>query len=282
MSNPRFSVSEFSTLPLSFDEDLAAYAAGGSEGIGIAEAKLPEGRDAESLAKLRDSGLKATICLPAGLSVLPLPPFPGPEDPEERVEALCASVRRLAAFDPEVVLLLTGPVGERDPEEAQRIVVEGLREVARVAQEVGVRVALEPIHASARDDFTIVDTIPDAVAIVEEVGVPMGVIFDTWHLWDTPDVLDYIREHAHRFPAVHVNDWREQTRGWDDRALPGDGIMDLPAIFGALEAGGFEGWFELEIFSTETYPDSLLKLDPVELVRRGKAGFLTAWDARHG
>ncbi len=282
MSNPRFSVSEFSTLPLSFDEDLAAYAAGGSEGIGIAEAKLPEGRDAESLAKLRDSGLKATICLPAGLSVLPLPPFPGPEDPEERVEALCASVRRLAAFDPEVVLLLTGPVGERDPEEAQRIVVEGLREVARVAQEVGVRVALEPIHASARDDFTIVDTIPDAVAIVEEVGVPMGVIFDTWHLWDTPNVLDHIREHAHRFPAVHVNDWREQTRGWDDRALPGDGIMDLPAIFGALEAGGFEGWFELEIFSTETYPDSLLKLDPVELVRRGKAGFLTAWDARHG
>ncbi len=282
MSQPHFSVSEFSTLPLSFDEDLAAYAAGGSEGIGIAEAKLPDGRDDESLSKLRDSGLKATICLTAGLSVLPLPPFPGPEDPEERVEALCASVRRLAAFDPEVVLLLTGPAGERDLQEARKIVVEGLREVARTAQEVGVRVALEPIHASARDDFTIVDTIPDAVAVVEEVGLPMGVIFDTWHLWDTPDVLDHIREHAHRFPAVHVNDWREQTRGWDDRALPGDGIMDLPAIFGALEAGGFDGWFELEIFSTETYPDSLLKLDPVELVRRGKAGFLTAWEARHG
>ena len=78
MTQPRFSVSEFSTMPLSFDEDLAAYAAGGSEGIGIAEAKLPEGRDDESLAKLRDSGLKATICLPAGLSILPLPPFPGP------------------------------------------------------------------------------------------------------------------------------------------------------------------------------------------------------------
>ncbi len=281
MSKPRFSVSEFSTMPLSFDEDLAAYAAGGSEGIGIAEAKLPEGRDDESLAKLQEAGLKATICLPAGLSVLPLPPFPGPDDPDERVESLCASVRRLAAFDPEVVLCLTGPAGDRSPEEARRIVVEGLREVARTAEEVGVRVALEPIHASARDDFTIVDTIPDAVAVVEEVGVPMGVIFDTWHLWDTPDVLEHIREHAHRFPAVHVNDWREQTRGWDDRALPGEGIMDLPAIFGALEAGGFDGWFELEIFSTETYPDSLLKLDPVELVRRGREGFLTAWEARH-
>ena len=281
MTEPRFSVSEFSTMPLSFDEDLAAYAAGGSEGIGLAEAKLPDGRDDESLAKLRDSGLKATICLPTGLSVLPVPPFPGPDDPQERVESLCASVRRLAAFDPETVLCLTGPVGGLDPQEARKIVVEGLREVARTAAEVGVSVALEPIHASARDDFTIVDNIPDAVDLLDEVGVPMGIVFDTWHLWDTPDVLDHIRTHARRFPAVHVNDWRDPTRGWDDRSLPGDGIMDLPAIFGALEAGGFDGWYELEIFSTETYPDSLLKLDPVELVRRGKAGFLRAWEARH-
>lgn len=282
MSEPRFAVSEFSTMPLSYDEDLAAYAAGGAAGIGIAEAKLPEGRDQESLAKLRESGLKATICLPAGLSVLPLPAFPGPDDPEERVASLCASVKRLAPFEPETMLCLTGPVGDRDPEEARRIVVEGLREVARAGEEAGVRVALEPIHASARDDFTMVDNLPDAVALLDEVGVPsMGILFDTWHLWDTPDVLDHIREQAHRFPAVHVNDWRDPTRGWDDRALPGEGIMDLPAMFGALEAGGFDGWYELEIFSTETYPDSLLKLDPAELVRRGKAGFLAAWEARH-
>jgi sugar phosphate isomerase/epimerase len=279
---PRFAVSEFSTPNLGFDEDLAAYAAGGAEGIGLAEGKLPEGQDTESLRKLRDSGLTATICLPAMLSVLPLPPFPGPEDPEERIESLCASVRRFAAFDPATVLVLTGPTGDRDPRDARRLVVEGLREVARTAREAGVPVALEPIHASARDEFTMVDTIPDAVSLVEEVGESMGVMFDTWHLWDTPDVLDHIRAEAHRFPAVHINDWRAETRGWDDRALPGEGVMDLPAIFAALEDGGFDGWFELEIFSTETYPDSLLKLDPADLVRRGKAGFEAAWAARRG
>ncbi len=278
---PRFSVSEFSTLNLGFEEDLAAYKAGGAEGIGLAEAKLPED-DGESLRKLRESGLEATICLPSMLSVLQLPPFGGPEDPDERVESLCASVKRLAAFDPVTLLVLTGPAGDRDPDEARRIVVDGLREVARTAREEGVQVALEPIHASARDDFTMVDTIPDAVALVEEVGEPMGILFDTWHLWDTPDVLDHIRAEAHRFPAVHINDWRAETRGWDDRALPGDGVMDLPAIFAALEDGGFDGWYDLEVFSTETYPDSLLKLDPVELVRRGKAGFERAWADRRG
>ena len=279
---PRFAVSEFSTLNLGYDEDLAAYAAGGAEGIGLAEAKLPEGQDSESLRKLRESGLTATICLPTTLSVLPMPPFPGPEDPQERIESLCASVRRLAPFEPVTLLVLTGPAGDRDPAEARKIAVEGLREVARTAREAGVPVALEPIHASARDEFTMVDTIPDAVALVEEVGEPMGVLFDTWHLWDTPNVLDHIRAEAHRFPAVHVNDWRAETRGWDDRALPGEGVMDLPAIFAALEDGGFDGWFELEVFSTETYPDSLLKLEPAELVRRGKAGFEAAWAARRG
>jgi sugar phosphate isomerase/epimerase len=282
MSTPRFAVSEFSTLNLGFDDDLEAYAAGGAEGIGIAEAKLPEGRDDESLARLEASGLTATICLPTLLSVLVCPPFGGPEDPEERVEALCASVRRLARFEPVVVLLLTGPAGDRDPAEARKIAVEGLRVVARTARELGVQVALEPIHASARDEFTMVTTIPETVALVEEVGEPMGVIFDTWHLWDTPDVLDHIRAEARRFSAVHVNDWRAETRGWDDRVLPGDGVIDLPAIFGALEAGGYDGWCELEVFSAETYPDSLLDLDPVELVRRGRRGFLEAWEARTG
>jgi sugar phosphate isomerase/epimerase len=277
---PRFSVSQFSTLNRSFEEDLVAFVAGGAEGIGIAEMKIPEGRDAELKQRLRESGLKATVCLPRVLSVLPLPTFPGPEDPEERVESLCASVRRLAPFEPVAVLCLTGPAGDRDPAEARRIAVEGLRELARTGRELGVHVVLEPIHASARDEFTLVTTIPETAELAAEVGEPLGVHFDTWHLWDTPDVLAQIRAHAREFQAVHVNDWREETRGWDDRALPGEGVIDLPAIFGALEAGGFDGWYDVEVFSGEQYPDSVQKLDPAELVRRGKAGFLKAWEAR--
>ncbi len=232
---PRFSVSEFSTLNLSWEQDLAAYAAGGSEGIGIAEAKLPEGRDGESLEQLRASGLKATICLPAALSILPNALGPEPAEAEARVESLTGSIRRLARFDPEVVLFLTGVPGELDPSEARRIVVEGIRELGRAGREAGVRVALEPIHRSAKAEFSMVTDLPGAEELLDEAGDDsVGILFDTWHLWDTPDVLGHIRRLAGRFPAVHVNDWREETRHWDDRALPGEGIMDLPAILGAL------------------------------------------------
>jgi sugar phosphate isomerase/epimerase len=278
---PPFSVSGFSTINRSFEEDLRSFAAGGASGIGIAEFKLPDGRDAQSLDRFRESGLKATICLPTLLSILPNAISAEPADPELRVRELAGSIRRLAPFEPVVVLVLTGAQGERAPSEARAIAAEGLRDLARVAREEGVRIGLEPIHASARDEFSLVSDLPGAVDLLAEVGVDeIGIVFDTWHLWDTEDVLEHARRLAPRFPAVHVNDRRADTRHWDDRALPGDGVIDLPRILCALEAGGFDGWYDLEIFSAETYPDSLLALDPVELTRRGRAGFLRAWEAR--
>jgi sugar phosphate isomerase/epimerase len=281
MSSPKFSVSEFSTLNLTWEEDLAAFAAGGAGGIGIAEAKLPDD-DAAALAQLRDSGLKATLCLPAALSILPNTLGPEPTDPEERVGLLSASMRRLAPYEPEMVMFLTGAPGGRDEAEARAIVVEGIRELGRVAREVGVRTGIEPIHRTANAGFSMITDLPGAEALLAEAGdASVGILFDTWHLWDTPDVLEHARRLAPRFPAVHVNDWRAETRDWDDRALCGEGIMDLPAIIGALEAGGYHGWYDMEIFSGDQYPDSLMKLDPAELVRRGREGFTRAWEARH-
>jgi sugar phosphate isomerase/epimerase len=277
---PRFSVSEFSTLT-GYREDLAAFSTGGATGIGIAEVKLPPGEDAASLRELRASGLSAVVCLPELLSILPNELSTEPRDTEARVEALARSIRRLARFEPEVVLFLTGAAGERDAAEVRRLVVEGVRELGSVGREAGVRVALEPIHRSAEREFTIVTDLPGAEELLAQAGDDsIGIIFDTWHLWDTPDVLEHIRRLAPRIPAVHVNDWRAQTRNWDDRALPGDGVIDLPALLGALDAAGFDGFYELEIFSSETYPDSLYAIEPAELVRRGRAGFERAWEAR--
>ncbi|MFL6018630.1 MAG: hypothetical protein ACJ74V_13965, partial [Gaiellaceae bacterium] len=92
----RLSICEFTTLTASFEEDLAAYRSAGVEGIGVCEIKLGEG----AAERLQESGLRATHCIPAVPSILPLPLMEGPHEPEERVEALCASVRRLAELDP--------------------------------------------------------------------------------------------------------------------------------------------------------------------------------------
>lgn len=282
-ANPPFAVCEFTTLAASFEEDLAAYAGAGADGIGICEIKLVEGREDEQLAALRASGLTATSCVPAVPSVLPLPRLPGPEAPEERVEALRAGVRRLAPFQPSAVVCLTGPAGALGEEEARRTVVEGLRAVAEEAGRFGIPVGLEPMSARYRDDWTTITTLAEAAELCDETGADVGITFDTWHLWDTTALLGEIERHADRIVAVHVNDWRAETRGWCDRVLPGDGVADLPAILRALDDAGWRGPYELEVFSDDgtfgvAYPDSLWREDPADVVRRGRDGFLRQWE----
>jgi sugar phosphate isomerase/epimerase len=113
----------------------------------------------------------------------------------------------------------------------------------------------------------------------------VGIQFDVWHLWNTPDLLEEIPRHAHLIAGVHVNDWRDPTRGWADRVLPGDGAADLPAILGALEDAGWKGFYDLEVFSDNgafgnAYPDSLWDLDAAELARRGRGAFARCWSKR--
>lgn len=287
MAEPMFSVSEITTFHNTFEQDLDCYRQAGAQGIGVWEFKLPEGNDAESVAKLRDSGLAATTFVPGTFSVFPVP-LPGPTAPERRTDELCAAIRRFAPFAPAVVLCLTGHPGDRDPVEARRILVESLREAARTAAEYGIVLGLEPMHRKVYGRWSMIGSIPEAIGLMDEIDEPsVGLLFDVYHLWDTENVLEDIRRYAKRFaPSVHICDWRDPTRNEFDRALPGDGIVDLPPIFGALEAGGFDGWFDLEIFSDDGtftdqgFEDSLWKHDPLDVVRRGKAGFLEAWGKR--
>lgn len=269
---PLFSVSQVSTLTARFGDDLRTYAAAGLDGIGIWEMKL----DDASLEQFRTSGLGAATAVPAMPSILPLPLLPGPAEPRERIDALKRSIHRLAAFEPTAVLVLTGP-GDR------ATVVDGLRELAGE----GVQLALEPFQREGIESWSIVNTLADAADLIDEAGVAdtVGIQFDTWHLWNTPDLLDEIDRYADSIVGVHVNDWREPTRGWADRALPGDGAAGVPAMLGALERAGWDGFYDLEIFSDNgsfgtAYADSLWDVEPAELVRRSREAFERCWQER--
>ena len=283
---PRFSISQVSTLASSFADDVRAYAAAGADGIGVWELKLGDGPDGEAVEQLAASGLGSATAVPTVPSILPLPLLPGPEDPEERIDLLCESVHRLAAFQPSAVLCFTGPAGARDPDEARATAVDGLQQVAREAELAGVRLALEPFQREGTEDWSLINTLDEAAELAGEVGSDaVGIQFDVWHLWNSADVLEEIPRHARLIAGVHVNDWREPTRGWADRVLPGDGAADLPAILGVLEDVGWEGFYDLEIFSDNgafgsAYPDSLWDLDAAELARRGREAFIHCWSNR--
>ena len=285
-SKPAFSISQITTLSSSFADDVAVYRAAEVDAIGVWELKLADGGDAEALEVLEASGLGTAAAVPAIPSILPLPLMDGPVDPQERIDAICASLERLAPFRPSSVVCLTGPAQSLSLDQARAVVVDGLRTIGEEAGRLGLRVGLEPINSTGGDDWTFVSSIPDALELVDAAGAPaLGIQFDTWHLWNSETVLDDIERECGRFVGVHVADWREPTRSWADRVLPGDGVADLPALLGALDSVGWKGYYDLEIFSDNgtfgnSWPDSLWEVPAAELVRRSTETFDRAWRAR--
>ena len=276
---PRISVSQVSTLASTFAEDVLTYAAAGLDGIGVWELKLGDGPDDEAIGQLRASSLGSATAVPNVPSIHPLPLLPGPGTPRERVDAILRSLERLAAFEPAAVLCFTGP-GDRET------AIRGLREVAREAERLGLTIALEPFQAEGVENWSILNTLAEAAEVVAEIGSPaLGIQFDVWHLWNTPDLFEDIERHGSLIAGVHVNDWREPTRGWADRVLPGDGVAGVPAILGALERAGWAGFYDIEIFSDNgtfgsAYPDSLWDADAAEVVGRGREQLLACWVER--
>lgn len=284
MTQPRFSVCEFTSPRTTLAEDIQAWRAGGAAGIGICEFKLPAD-DPAGIAMVEASGPRVTYCIPAVQSILPLRTIPGPATASERIDAICASVRRFARYGADSVVVVTGPADTNDAL-ARQTVVDGMRRICAAGAEVGVAISLEPIHRSIAAEWTIIWTLPDTVALLDEIGAPnAGVLFDFWHLWDTPDLIAQTRRHASRINGVHICDWREPPRSWADRLAPGDGAAPTGAILNALDGGGYDGFYELEIFSDDgyygnNYPDSLWKLPPAELIRTSREKFMRCWDSR--
>ena len=244
----KLSLSEISTIGASFEEDVAAYAEAGFDGIGIWELKLPED-DKANIARLRGAGLEVATCVPAIPSILPmrLPGFDDPPDPRVRINALIESMRRLARYKPESVLCLTGP---GDSPSEWDLVVDGLREIAAAARAAGVRLGLEPANPAQRETVSFVNSISTALDLLDVADLPdVGVMADTYHLWhESPDQLALI---ADRVTGLHVSDVPTEPDR-QDRALPGESGPRASAFLRALVDAGWDGFVDVEIFSTPT------------------------------
>jgi sugar phosphate isomerase/epimerase len=262
----RLSLSQISTANASFEDDLLAYRAAGFEGIGLWQYKLSGDWVADRDA-LRGAGLEVTNCVPLVPTILPNPVMEGPDDPDERIESLCASIGLFANFRPASVLCLTGPIGGFGGARARRIVIEGLQAAAETAREIGVTFGLEPIHSSERETFSFVHSIPEALELLDEAGLDdVGVMVDTYHLGDTENVLGELERHLGRITGVHVAE--HPIDGSGGRALPGAGAGSTREIVDTLRRAGWDGWLDVEIFST---PDGFWGLPADEAARRAHA-----------
>jgi sugar phosphate isomerase/epimerase len=276
----RFALNQRSTPRNSFFDDVEQCVRAGYQGLGLDEIKLGPGVSrSRAVEALEASGLQVTYATPAVWPILASPlDAPGtPVDPRARVDAICASIDELAAFAPAGVVVGAGRSGDPDrPAGPLEPVAEGLAQIADTAAAHGMRVGFEML--SRRRGAPLAD-LDELVSFIDAVGRRnVGLLIDVVHCAGTPGIADALLRHAARIDHVQVNDARATERTWCDRLLPGEGVGATREVVGAALAGGYRGWFELEVFSDDgtfgtDLPDSLWKMPHEELLVRGKAAF---------
>jgi len=148
-----------------------------------------------------------------------------------------------------------GSVASRDIVAARAQVDDGIAELLDYARQAGMPLAIEPLHPAYAADRACVNTTRQALDICDRLDPAksgaIGVALDVYHIWWDPDVLAQIeRAGKARLLAFHVCDWLVPTKDiLNDRGMMGDGVIDIRSLRAAVEAQGFAGYSEIEIFS---------------------------------
>jgi sugar phosphate isomerase/epimerase len=155
---------------------------------------------------------------------------------------------------------LQGRADHKDIAAARNDVRDGIAATLAYARQVGMPLAIEPLHPMYAADRACVNTMEQALDLCEMLDptpagastpAALGVAVDVYHVWWDPKLREQIaRAGRSRLLAFHVCDWLVPTRDLlNDRGMMGDGVIDIPQIRGWVEAAGFAGYSEVEIFS---------------------------------
>ena len=277
MEGYQFGVSEFTTMPWTFEQDLDAYARLGVQAIEVCEAKLDPARMEEQITLPAARGLEVTSIQPATRTLFPSKSMPTPLDIGERLARFRQTITRLAPSVPKAVFVTnTGIPPDGNVQLVWDTAIPAYRELAAFAADHGAQVALEPLNPSIVNIETAVWTLAQAMQIVQAVDhEAFGICLDCWNVWQNADILDAIRDSGDRIFVVQISDWRT-PRSFEDRLVPGQGEIPLPAFLRAVRESGFDGAYSVEIFSRGV-PDALWEADLEQVIQDSRAGLDEAW-----
>ena len=267
-----FGISEVTTWPWSYEQDLARYAALGARAIEVWEFKLAEdaGARREQLAAARAHGLTVSSFQADVHSLFPTRLQPQPASLDARREAFLRALELAAPALPDAVFVLnTGVAHDGDVQRAFHTTVDAYRDLVRRAADAGVRLALEPLHPLAMNEDTFAWNLEDARDIVDAVAhEALGICADIWNLAGQHDLRARLAACGDRIFVAQVSDYR-RPRSYLDRLAVGDGSLDFAPFVAGLRDARFTGPVVLEIFSKDV-PDSLYDGDLHAVVSRSR------------
>ncbi|OHV39306.1 sugar phosphate isomerase/epimerase family protein [Pseudofrankia saprophytica] len=151
---------------------------------------------------------------------------------------------------------------------------------ARVLEEAGIRLALEfhsPLHLRRARPHEFLWRMEDTLSFARSCGENVGLLLDSWHWYHagagTAEILaaggDILCVEVADAASLRPADVRD-----DQRLLPGRGVIDFQAFFGALRSVGYDGPLTPEVIGYR-HPGP-----PVDAARAALDATLSALD-RH-
>ena len=237
------------TKPWSIEEAAKNFSGAGVKGITVWRDAL-EGRNIKQTGQmLRDHGLEIVSLCRGGF-------FPNIDVAKRNVavDDNKRAIEEAAELGTSLVVLVCGSDPKQSLEDSRKQIRDGIETIVPHAKSAGIKLAIEPLHPMYADTRSAINTLAQANEMAEKINSPsVGVAVDVYHLWWDPALEQEIKrcgENDHLL-AFHICDWNIPTKDLLlDRGLMGEGCIPVKKIRSWVEATGFKGFYEVEIFST--------------------------------
>jgi sugar phosphate isomerase/epimerase len=265
----RLCVHTITTKPWSIEQAAEAYARAGVGGITVWREALADRDEAQVGELLKSHGLSIVSLCRGGFFTY--------RDEAGRRSALSDNRRALdqaAALGAPLVVLVCGALPGQSLAASRAQIRAGIEALLPHAEAHRVRLAIEPLHPMYADSRSAINTLAQANDLAESIGSDwVGVAIDVYHVWWDPALEGEIERcgKSGKLFAFHVCDWKTPTKDLLlDRGLPGEGCIDIRQIRAWVEAAGFRGPIEVEIFSEAYWAG-----DQAELLERVTQSYLS-------
>ncbi len=247
----RLCIHTMTTKPWSIDDCTRAYPTAGISGITVWRQHL-EGRNiANTGSQLRDAGLEIVSLCRGGFFAAA-----SDEGLQAAIDDNLMAIEQAHTIGSPLIVLVCGAVPGQSLVESRKQIADGIAAVLPAAEQAGVKLAIEPLHPMYADNRSAVNTMRQAHEICDVLGSPksLGIAVDVYHVWWDPELKEQIdlAGHTGRLHAFHICDWKTPTTDLlNDRGLMGEGCINIREISDWVNATGFTGHREVEIFSNK-------------------------------
>jgi len=241
------SVNETTTFRWTFEQDVANYAAAGIPAIGVWRQKLADCGESRAVELLAETGLRVSHLFWAG-------GFTGSDGRSFRaaVEDATEALKSAARLGAPSLVVYTGSRAGHTFNHARRLIKDALLELAPQAAELGVWLAVEPMHPGCAAEFTFLTSVDDTLELLEAVDCPQAkMVFDTYHLGQIENIAARIAQLVPKTALVQLGDARRPPCGEQNRCRLGEGVIPLKEIATAFQAAGYAGYYDVELLGEE-------------------------------